>query len=343
MVQRPRTIIRTGDYKATLQIYHKANRVLKGITVRTHATTQESSEMYLKSIAELGGDREPVAIGLLAERLEISTVSVGEMIKRLEARALVRHERYKGVSLTPTGAQAAAAVIRRQRLWECFLIDQLQLNWAGAYEMACRLEHATSSVLSEALAAYLDHPTHCPHGNPIPAADGSCAPLDAVPLTTLSPGTAGVVRAILPATTEIYAYLQQRRILPGTAIKLIARDARDGSLALLVDGVSVSVGQTVATLVYVAAGAAPAQSAVGRTLDSLPVGQTGRIVQIGGSRTLRRQLMEMGLLRGETIRVERSAPLGDPVEYVVKGYHLSLRRADARHIIVAPLSAGGEA
>jgi ferrous iron transport protein A len=48
--------------------------------------------------------------------------------------------------------------------------------------------------------------------------------------------------------------------------------------------------------------------------------------------------MEMGLVRGETILVERVAPLGDPVEFLVKGYHLSLRRSDAQHIEVEMLS-----
>jgi Fe2+ transport system protein FeoA len=48
--------------------------------------------------------------------------------------------------------------------------------------------------------------------------------------------------------------------------------------------------------------------------------------------------MEMGLVNGETVLVERVAPLGDPVEFLVKGYHLSLRRSDARHIAVQLLA-----
>ena len=55
--------------------------------------------------------------------------------------------------------------------------------------------------------------------------------------------------------------------------------------------------------------------------------------------------MEMGLVRGETVLVERVAPLGDPVEFLVKGYHLSLRRSDAWHIEVQELMdvPGGDA
>ncbi len=69
-------------------------------------------------------------------------------------------------------------------------------------------------------------------------------------------------------------------------------------------------------------------------LSQLAPGQEGVIVAIRSHGPLRRRLLEMGLVRGEPIFVERVAPLGDPVEYVVKGSHLSLRRRDAADIIV---------
>lgn len=69
-------------------------------------------------------------------------------------------------------------------------------------------------------------------------------------------------------------------------------------------------------------------------LSRLEPGQRAAIVRIGGNGQVRRRYLEMGFVRGEEVRVERVAPLGDPVEYRVKGYHLSLRRADAENIIV---------
>jgi Fe2+ transport system protein FeoA len=69
-------------------------------------------------------------------------------------------------------------------------------------------------------------------------------------------------------------------------------------------------------------------------LSDLEPGQRAQIVRVGGRGRSRRRFMEMGLVRGETIQVERVAPLGDPVEFVVKGYHVSLRRNDAQHIEV---------
>jgi ferrous iron transport protein A len=69
-------------------------------------------------------------------------------------------------------------------------------------------------------------------------------------------------------------------------------------------------------------------------LSDLSPGQRARIVRVGGHGRVRRRFMEMGLVNGETVLVERVAPLGDPVEFFIKGYHLSLRRSDAQHIRV---------
>jgi ferrous iron transport protein A len=73
-------------------------------------------------------------------------------------------------------------------------------------------------------------------------------------------------------------------------------------------------------------------------LSNLEPGQRAQIIRVGGRGRSRRRFMEMGLVSGETILVERVAPLGDPVEFFVKGYHVSLRRSDAQHIEVRILA-----
>ncbi len=76
----------------------------------------------------------------------------------------------------------------------------------------------------------------------------------------------------------------------------------------------------------------------GTQLSELKPGQRAEIIRVGGRGRARRRFMEMGLVSGETILVERVAPLGDPVEFFIKGYHLSLRRNDAQHIQVRLLA-----
>ena len=68
------------------------------------------------------------------------------------------------------------------------------------------------------------------------------------------------------------------------------------------------------------------------TLDQLPIGQEAVITRVGGEGALRCRLLDMGLIPKTTVRVEKIAPLGDPIELRVRGYSLSLRKEDARNI-----------
>jgi Fe2+ transport system protein FeoA len=69
-------------------------------------------------------------------------------------------------------------------------------------------------------------------------------------------------------------------------------------------------------------------------LSELKEGQSAVIFRIGGSGALRRRILEMGILKGTRVRVEKYAPLKDPLELVVKGTHVSLRVEEAAHITV---------
>lgn len=70
------------------------------------------------------------------------------------------------------------------------------------------------------------------------------------------------------------------------------------------------------------------------TLDQVLVGNRARIKKVDGQGPLRRRLMEMGMIKGVEIEVIKMAPLGDPIEYKILGYHLSLRRTEARWVEV---------
>ena len=211
----------------------------------------ESVEMYLKSVAELGGDEIPVPIGRVAERLGVSPVSANEMMKRLADQDLIDHQPYKGVTLTVSGRELANSVIRRQRLWECFLVDYLELDWARVHELACDLEHATAHEVAKALAIFLDHPTKCPHGNPIPDAEGEMESSPAVPLSSLKVGQVSRVQAVVPQNSEILTYLAKRKLLPGQEVMVLDVEPLQGPLTLQVGPEKVMLGQNIARLVLV--------------------------------------------------------------------------------------------
>ncbi len=70
------------------------------------------------------------------------------------------------------------------------------------------------------------------------------------------------------------------------------------------------------------------------TLREAKVGQTVRVAKLEGTGAVKRRIMDMGITRGESIYVRKVAPLGDPIEITIRGYELSLRKADSEMIIV---------
>ena len=71
------------------------------------------------------------------------------------------------------------------------------------------------------------------------------------------------------------------------------------------------------------------------SLNQLPVGGSGSVTRVGGEPDVRRRLLEMGFCNGASVEVVRRAPLGDPIEFRLRGYHLSLRDEQARHVHIA--------
>lgn len=212
-----------------------------------HDSFNESAEMYLKTVSELADGDEPISIAAIAGRLGISTVSATEMVHRLKDRGLLEHTPYKGVHLTEKGQRKANALIRAHHLWEVLLVERLHLPWAQAHEYACRLEHATDTAVTEALAAYLNHPITCPHGNPIPAADGAIPPTTDMPLAALTPGQRGVITRIAPESVLLFEYLAARGLTPDTAVTIEEIAPFNGPLM-------VACGETVHPLGQEAAG-----------------------------------------------------------------------------------------
>jgi DtxR family Mn-dependent transcriptional regulator len=209
----------------------------------------ESTEMYLKAMAELGN--RDVAIARLAERLSVTHVSANEMVHRLGEQGLVAHTPYKGVNLTKKGREVACNVLRRQRLWEVFLYKNLKIEWALVYELACALEHATAPVVTEALAGFLGNPKTCPRGNPIPDEKGVLAPLNGIPLSEAAVGKTVRVLAVTATDTDVLRYLQERNILPGHELKIVEAAPLQGPQTLQVEGKDVVLGLSLAGYVIV--------------------------------------------------------------------------------------------
>ena len=167
-----------------------------------------SIEDYLKTIFTLEEDHDgPVTTSRLADRLGLAPSSVSGMVKKLASEQLVHHRPYAGVTLTDTGRAAALRMVRRHRLIETFLIDQLGYRWDEVHDEAENLEHAVSDRLIERIDVTLGHPRFDPHGDPIPSADGSLPTLNARRLDELDSGAAGVLVRVDDRDPDVLRHL----------------------------------------------------------------------------------------------------------------------------------------
>ncbi len=311
----------------------------------------ENVQMYLITISRLQTDGGPVPLSLLAGALGISPVSTNEMCRKLQDQGLTIYRPYKGVSLTPEGERLAHRILRCHRLWEVFLVEKLGFGYDQAHETACELEHATPDLLADRLDLFLGHPQVNPRGEPIPLADGSIAARPLVSLAALSAGQRGhVVRCDVEEEATL-AFLAEHGVRPGAALAVMA--ATDESLLVQLGNKTISLARALAEAVQVdteATATQPisekeqemqAQTSIKQvSLDKLSAGQQGVVVRVGGKGPAKRRMMDMGLVPGSKVKVVRVAPLGDPIEFEVKGYNLSLRKSEARAITVEV--SGGE-
>jgi DtxR family Mn-dependent transcriptional regulator len=183
----------------------------------------ESSEMYLLTIAMLEENQHDsmIPLPLLAEELNVQPVSANQMVRKLEEEGLVEYEPYKGVVLTPTGRVNARRILRHRRLWEVFLVRHLHIPADEAEHLACGVEHITTPIIAQRLAVFLEQPSHCPHGRPIPQEEGGHTYLPSRPLTQLEVGQSGTITA-LSGPQAAQTYCQAHRLSPGTQVTIQA-------------------------------------------------------------------------------------------------------------------------
>ena len=297
----------------------------------------ESVETYLENILRLGAGNEPVPLSQLADSMGVSPISVNQMCRKLQDQGLVDYVPYKGVSFTPAGKRQAMRVLRCHRLWEVFLVDHLQMPLGTAYEAACRLEHSTSDEVIQRLDEFLGHPHVSPEGEPIPPDTGD---LVLAPQRTLAQIEIGqeVTCVRPPDDPAIQVFLAGQGLRPGATLKVLAQAP---------EGILVQVGERQMALERVLAERVlveapehkstqpdPSFTLTQSPLNRLVKGQRGVVVRVGGNPRLRMRLLEMGLVPGETVVVRSVAPFGDPIEFTIKGYHLSLRREEAALVLV---------
>lgn len=208
---------------------------------------------YLKAVWELARDSEEAASTKdVAARLAVSPASVSNMFARLQEMGLVSYERYRGATLTGRGRNEALRLVRRHRLIETFLLGHLGYHWQEVHEEAERLEHAVSDGFTERLAEFLGHPEHDPHGDPIPAADGTLEPDESFPLGESEAGKRVRIYKVSDEDARVLDYLADHGLVPGRLLEVREIRGLDGVVTVEDENGRVhSLGEPLARSVFV--------------------------------------------------------------------------------------------
>lgn len=218
---------------------------------KSDLTQSKSVQDFLKAVYALQSKMERVSTNALAEVLNVQAPSVTDMAQRLVSAGLLDYERYKGVVLTAEGEALALKIVRRHRLIELYLMTDLGYALQEVHDEAENLEHAVSDRFIEAIAAKLGQPEFDPHGDPIPAADGSIVRRDLQPLSEWPLDMPASVSRITADNQEMLEHILDRGFNLGSAVKVISRDPFEGPLTTVVDGERRVVGHHVAACILV--------------------------------------------------------------------------------------------
>jgi len=193
-------------------------------------------ENYLKAIhhgqSALPKGQRLLPMGQVASALSVTPGTATTMVKTLAESGLVEYEPYSGVRLTKAGDKLAARVLRRHRLVELFLVQVMGMRWDEVHEDAEQLEHVVSDRLIDRIDEMLGRPTHDPHGDPIPSADGAIAPLPPDNLLTCPTGTPLRVTRITDQDPAFLRFIESNNLKPGQRIEVDARDTAADAVRL---------------------------------------------------------------------------------------------------------------
>jgi DtxR family Mn-dependent transcriptional regulator len=187
----------------------------------------------------------------IAKVMNVSSASVTNMCKKLGELHLAQYESYRGITLTPAGMNIALEIIRHHRLLELYLTEALGYSWDKVHDEAERLEHHISEEFEDKLDALLGSPQYDPHGDPIPARDGSLPYTHRTPLYGSAPGSRLIIRRVSSTSPEFLRYIKHIGLMPGTEIQMICQEPFDGPITITVGDESRSIGAETAQNIFV--------------------------------------------------------------------------------------------
>ncbi|HOM98774.1 MAG TPA: metal-dependent transcriptional regulator [Acidobacteriota bacterium] len=295
-------------------------------------------EHALKFLLEAEQDGNIASTEQLERRLGLSAGAGKQLEEALAERGLLDRAGGSGepvLRLTPNGRDYARHVIRTHRLWEKYLADHTGLDESEWHIRADSLEHELTPEQTDRLAARLGHPTHDPHGDPVPSLLWKETASKGRPLESLEPGQGARILHIEDEPTHVFRRIAAKCLAPGMTVRLISR-SEEGCL-IETEGRREHLSREEAANVTVGDPLPKDQVSTGMVpLSCLAPGRKAvvRIVSRALRAPERRRFLDLGLVPGTQVTVELPAPSGDPVAYRIRGTLVALRRDQAAHVLV---------
>lgn len=211
----------------------------------------QSVEDYLKAIFVLQVEGDTASTTNIAKALDVSSASVTNMLKKLAKMNLLEHESYKGAKLTGTGKKIALEILRHHRLLELYLKEVMGYSWDEVHDEAEKLEHHISEQFEDRIAELLNHPTHDPHGDPIPSKEGVMPFMAQLSIAEADFDTDYLIGRVKDQDPELLRYLESLGIIPGVKIQITEMAPFQGPIKVLLEGEKeLALGHAVASEVY---------------------------------------------------------------------------------------------
>jgi len=214
--------------------------------------TSQSKEDYLKNIYHIQETGGKANTGSLASILSVSPASVSEMVTKLSKQGWIENIPYHGFKLTKDGEKISINLVRKHRLLEVFLQQNLNYEWDEVHAEAERLEHMVSDKFIHKLDEYLGHPKFDPHGDPIPDKHGRIPATHYKLLSNAEAEKEYVIAKVNDTSKEILKYLSKIGLKLNSKIQLIEKIMFDGSVLISLGGKKHLLSEKMTEQIFVA-------------------------------------------------------------------------------------------
>ena len=291
-------------------------------------------EDVLKQLYHFENSGSRVDTKTLVQVLNFSNKSIIEAVKEMTINNLIYFDS-EVLKLTDAGRDYALRIVRVHRLWERYLADKTGFKREEWHDRAEMMEHQLTHEDAEQLATRLGNPKFVPHGDPIPTKTGKIAKVHGVELPLLPVNSVGRITHIEDEPEIIYKQILAENIHIGSFIKVIENNAT--RIVFLSEGEQFKLAPIVASNLTVALleKEVVLEDNITR-LSSLNTDENAHIIGISKESRgeSRRRLLDLGFVKGATVKIDLLNPLGEPHAYLIKGTSIALRKNQAAKILI---------